>query len=83
VLGPAGGLGAERRCGEHRGEYRSSAAHIVTSLIGRTVSISSLPVPSQRSRQTDLEVRGSGGIWKIGFGSILLKKSEVALELFL
>ena len=45
VLGPAGGLGAERRYGEHRGENRSSAAHIVTSPSGRTGSISSLPAP--------------------------------------
>ena len=45
VLGPAGGLGAKRRCGEHRGENRSSVAHIVASPSGRTGSISSLPAP--------------------------------------
>ena len=39
-----GGPGAERRHGEHRDENRSSAAHVVTSPIGRTASISSLPV---------------------------------------
>jgi hypothetical protein len=40
-----GRLSAGRRHGEPRGENRSSAAHVVTSPIGRPASIPSLPVP--------------------------------------
>jgi hypothetical protein len=40
-----GALGAKRRHREHRGENRSPAPHIVVSPVGRTASISSLPVP--------------------------------------
>jgi hypothetical protein len=58
VLGPAGGLGAERRHGEHRGENRSSAAHIVTP--SATVSISSLPVPSNVPAKSIWRERASG-----------------------
>jgi hypothetical protein len=40
-----GRLGAKGRHREHRGENRSSAAHVVTFPIARTASISSLLVP--------------------------------------
>ena len=54
VLGPAGGLGAERRYGEHRGENRSSAAHIVISPSRPHPQYLLAPSPWQRSRQLRL-----------------------------
>jgi hypothetical protein len=52
-----GGLCAERRHREHHGKNRGSAAHVVTSPIGRTASISSLPVPGNSRQPRSERVR--------------------------
>jgi hypothetical protein len=55
-----GGLGAERRHRENRGENRNSAPHVVTPPIGRPASICSLRVPGNARANFDLG--GSGPV---------------------
>jgi hypothetical protein len=76
-----GGVRAKRRQHERGGENRSSAAHVVTSPMGRIASISSLPIRGNVRATSIGKQQASGLSAKVGFGSWLCENGKVKQRL--